>query len=195
MHEGNASPYGDSTLPFVHSIRTSFPVDHVPGDTTRGQKCTCWAHHKRGSYFMKLFKTLALTAAAAFGIASVSAQAATINISGVSAVNGNVSNESVDQAAVALNANIGSVVDSVVDVNATAANNVATTEVDTTQIATGLSGNLSLVSAGNLNVSVDSVNQLAVAGNLSGNLHNTSLNVGGTAANNVASATVITVQK
>lgn len=144
----------------------------------------------------KFFQFTSLVAVAAIAAAAVPASASTINLSGVQATNVNASAEDVNQGAVALNANLGSVVDSIVDVSATAANNVASIEVDTTQDADGvLSGNLSLVSAGNLNLSLDQVNQVAVAGNLSGNLQNTALDVGATAANNVATATVITVQK
>ncbi|MBP6924241.1 MAG: hypothetical protein KBB78_01610 [Candidatus Pacebacteria bacterium] len=144
---------------------------------------------------MKFFKIAALTAIATLGLASAPSMAATINLSGVQATNVNASASDVDQAAVALNANIGSVVDSIVDVAATAANNVATIDVSTTQDADGIvSGNASLVVATNLNLSLDPVNQLAAAGNLSGSLDNTALSVGATAANNVASATAMTVQ-
>jgi hypothetical protein len=144
---------------------------------------------------MKFFKLAALATVASLGLASMPASAATINLSGVQAANVNASADDVDQTAVALNANIGQVVDSVVDVAATAANNVATIDVDVDQSATGLvSGNASLVQVANVNAQLDDVDQIAVAGNLSGRLNNTALNVGATAANNVASAAVITVQ-
>ena len=143
----------------------------------------------------KFFQFTSLTAIAALAAVAMPASASTINLSGVQAANVNASADDVSQAAVAVNANIGRVVDSIVDVSATAANNVATIDVSTTQDADGaLSGNLSLVSASNLNLSLDPVNQLAVAGNLSGALRNTALDVGATAANNVASSTVMTVQ-
>lgn len=144
---------------------------------------------------MKFFKLAALATVASLGLASMPASAATINLSGVQAANVNASADDVDQTAVALNANIGQVVDSVVDVAATAANNVATIDVDVDQSASGLvSGNASLVQVANVNAQLDDVDQVAVAGNLSGRLNNTALNVGATAANNVASAAVITVQ-
>lgn len=144
----------------------------------------------------KFFQITSSIAIAALATVAMPASAATINLSGVQAANVNASAEDVNQGAVAVNANIGGVVDSIVDVAATAANNVATIEVETRQDGTGaLSGNLSLVSASNVNVSLDQVNQLAVAGNLSGGLDNTALDVGATAANNVASTTEITIQR
>lgn len=144
----------------------------------------------------KFFQITSSIAIAALATVAMPASAATINLSGVQAANVNASAEDVNQGAVAVNANIGGVVDSIVDVAATAANNVATIEVETRQDGTGaLSGNLSLVSASNVNVSLDQVNQLAVAGNLSGGLDNTALDVGATAANNVASTTAITIQR
>ena len=145
---------------------------------------------------MKFFKKIALTAVAALGLASTPAFAATINLSGVNAVNTNVSADTVDQTAVALNANLGSVVDSVVGVSGTVASNVANTEVNTKQIATGaISGNASVVSSLDMNLQLASVTQGALAGNLSGNLQNSTLNVDATAASNIVSKAVITVQK
>jgi hypothetical protein len=144
----------------------------------------------------KFFQFTPLAAVAALAVVAMPASAATINLSGVQAANVNASGDDVNQAAVAVNANIGSVVGSTVDVAATVANNVATIDVETRQDASGaLSGNGSLVSAGNLNVSFDPVEQLAAAGNLSGALTRTTLDVGATAANNVASTAVVTVQK
>lgn len=125
-------------------------------------------------------------------LAAVPASATTINLSGAGAAVTNVQEADVDQVAAAVNVNIGSQVDSLVDQSATAANNVASVDINVDQSSLGLNGALTGVEQ--VNLSLAAVDQNVYAINGAGALLNSDVMQAATAANNVGSVDVVVTQ-
>lgn len=119
-------------------------------------------------------KSIIALAAASFAVLTpAAASAAVVDLSAVSGVNTNIRIGDTDQIAVALDVNVGSVVDSAVDNSANNLINTSLIDAAVNQIDAPLSvslANISFVDIDNLNASFGPVTQTAIAGSGTGSL-------------------------
>ena len=136
-----------------------------------------------------------LASALVLSLAAIApANAATINIAAVANAQLNSQEEAATQAAATLNASLGPVTFSTIDLSATSVINVATMTADIDQTATGL-GNLSLVASDQFNSSTNAVDQTALTANLTGAVGSSVIKGASLNGLNIAAANVTVVQK
>ena len=136
-----------------------------------------------------------LASALVLSLAAIApANAATINIAAVANAQLNSQEEAATQAAATLNASLGPVTFSTIDLSATSVINVATMTADIDQTATGL-GNLSLVASDQFNSSTNAVDQTALTANLTGAVGSSVISGASLNGLNIAAANVTVVQK
>lgn len=136
---------------------------------------------------------LALATVLSFAIAAPAAQAATVDLTAVSNIATNIQASPVTQAAASLNASIGPVTLSTIDLSAISVANVATINMNVEQGDAGLA-NVVLLANDALNSSTARVDQASLTGNLTGPLDRSAVSGSALNALNLSAATITVKQ-